>query len=417
LLEDEGFIERHRTAPKHFIRDRVLTFKIVFLLLISNLKESIGSEMGTFFGKVEKSDLKAHRASGSAFGQARMKLKHTAFVEMNDLQVAHFYQTTEYKTWSGHRLVAVDGSSLRLPSTKSTQKEFGINEEKDGKKIVMGRISEAFDPLNHITLDAEIAPFTTSEQEMMVRHLEKMGPGDLAIYDRNYPSFWAYKLHQSRGVDFCFRIQTSGRGKYITDFLESGEREAVVEIKATNESKSKCRELGLGTKPIKCRLVRIELSSGETEVLVTSLLDTETYPYGCFKALYHLRWPVEEDYKLLKCRIGLGNFSGKSALAVYQDFHAKIFSANLTSILAFDAGREIEEKKAGRKYTYKVNWNNAVQNFKNSGPLLFIRDGITALLDGLHLLFQVNPVPVRDDRTFVRKKSTKNRTQFHMCYK
>jgi hypothetical protein len=40
--------------------------------------------------------------------------------------------------------------------------------------------------------------------------------------------------------------------------------------------------------------VRIELDSGETEVLITSLLDQTRYPYAVFKDLYHQRWPVEE---------------------------------------------------------------------------------------------------------------------------
>jgi hypothetical protein len=32
---------------------------------------------------------------------------------------------------------------------------------------------------------------------------------------------------------------------------------------------------------------------------------------------------VEEDYKAIKCRMELENFTGKSVLSVYQDFHAK----------------------------------------------------------------------------------------------
>jgi len=48
--------------------------------------------------------------------------------------------------------------------------------------------------------------------------------------------------------------------------------------------------------PIKCRFICIELSTGEKEVLITSLLDAEEYPYELFEELYHLRWGVEESY-------------------------------------------------------------------------------------------------------------------------
>jgi len=47
------------------------------------------------------------------------------------------------------------------------------------------------------------------------------------------------------------------------------------------------------------------------------LSDTGKYPWAVFFDLYHSRWPVEEDYKTVKSRIELENFSGKSALSVY----------------------------------------------------------------------------------------------------
>ena len=50
----------------------------------------------------------------------------------------------------------------------------------------------------------------------------------------------------------------------------------------------------------------------------------EKYPTDLFAELYHDRWPLEEDYKVMKCRIELEYFSGKSALTVYQDFHVII---------------------------------------------------------------------------------------------
>lgn len=418
MIENPAFIEKHKKNPKDFIRDRVLTFKIVILFLITVLKESIHSELSDFFARIEGSDTKIHKVTNSAFTQARAKLKHSAFIEMDKLQTELFYQNTSYKTWEGFRLVAIDGSTLYLPSSEETQEEFGISEVKqNGQKVVLARISEAFDPLNHITIDAVISPFVISEHDMMLQHLEKMTKGDLGIYDRNYPGFWIYKIHQRRFIEHCMRIQTKGRGKFIEDFVESGERETIVEVSCnTREARKKCEQLGLDTEPIRLRLIRIDLKSGETEVLITSLLDMDIYPYEQFEALYHLRWPVEEDYKFLKQRVELGNFTGKTTEAIYQDFYAKIFSANLTSILAYDANQKIEEEKANCKYSYRINWNNAIQNMKRSGFLLFIRKSFREILNELHILFQVNPVPYRPERTFVRNVNRKKR-HYSMCYK
>ena len=382
------------------------------------MKKSVQSELDKFFGRIERSDTNKHIVTQSAFSQARAKLMHTAFIEMDSLQTGLFYRDNDYKTWYGFRLAAIDGSGLRLPANAETIKAFGLHSVlKNGQKKVMARISEAFDPLNHITLDAAICPFTTSEHTMMLGHLDKLGPGDLAIYDRNYPGFWIYKTHQARGIEFCMRVQKKGRGKFIEDFVESGEDQAIVEVHCrTREAAKKCGELGLDTEPVKCRLVRVELHTGETEVLITSLLDMDVFRHEGFKALYHMRWPVEEDYKFLKCRLELANFSGKSVEAVYQDFFAKIFMANLISILAFDSNIEIGHKTEHRKLAYKINWTNALGNMEKTGALLFIRDNYKELLAELHILFMVEPVSFRPGRTYARHMSWKSR-HFSMCYK
>jgi len=417
LINDPNFVDKHKKNSKDFIRNRVLTFKITILFLINVLKEGIQSELGTFFSQIEPSDTKINKATNSALTQARAKLNHSAFIEMDKLQTKLFYENAEYKTWNGYRLIAVDGSTLYLPSSKETQKEFGISEtKKNGQKIVLARISEAFDALNHITIDACISAYQVCEHDMMLQHLKHLKKGDLAIYDRNYPGFWIYKIHQHLWIEYCMRIQLIGRGKFIEDFLASGALEAIVDVSCSYKSKLKCKELGLDTEPIKCRLIRIELSSGETEVLVTSLLDMVAFPYEYFKALYHLRWPVEENYKFLKQRIELGNFTGLTAESISQDFYAKIFMSNLTSILSFDADAEIKVKKAHCKLGYKINLNNAVQNMKKSAILLFIREQFMVILNELHILFQVNPVSIRPDRTFERNEF-KPKRHYSMCYK
>lgn len=79
------------------------------------------------------------------------------------------------------------------------------------------------------------------------------------------------------------------------------------------------------------RLIKVILDSGEIEVLATSLLDGERYPATLFKALYHLRWGVETDYRQLKQSHELQNFSGRTPQAVQQDFYSQVLLNNLAS--------------------------------------------------------------------------------------
>lgn len=87
---------------------------------------------------------------------------------------------------------------------------------------------------------------------------------------------------------------------------------------------------------VKVRFVRVRLETGEYEVLVTNLLNTQDFPTEEFKTLYHLRWGVEGFYRILKSRLNLENFSGKTAESVYQDFYATVYLTGIETILTAD---------------------------------------------------------------------------------
>jgi IS4 transposase len=65
--------------------------------------------------------------------------------------------------------------------------------------------------------------------------------------------------------------------------------------------------------------VRVDLPSGESEILVSSLTDLQAYPTAIFADLYHQRWGVEEDYKVLKSHLNIENYSSVSVEGVLQN--------------------------------------------------------------------------------------------------
>lgn len=223
----------------------------------------------------------------------------------------------------------------------------------------MARISQMFDPLNRITSHALISPKSVGEREMAASHFEHLTDKDLVLLDRGYPAFWLFKLILSRNAHFCSRISIK-KWKIIRKFIKSGKREQIVSVEAPVTSIDACQKHHLTTIPMRLRLMRITLDSGEPEVLITSLIDSGKYPFHLFDELYHDRWPVEEDYKVMKCRIELENFSGQSELSVYQDFHARIFSKNIISMLAFAALNTVTESTKNRVHNYRVNFTQAL---------------------------------------------------------
>ena len=74
-------------------------------------------------------------------------------------------------------------------------------------------------------------------------------------------------------------------------FVVSGKKQQLVLLHPGYQATKACRQRGLSIEPIRVRLIRVELPSGEIEVLATSLLDKINFPYSVFQALYHHRWP------------------------------------------------------------------------------------------------------------------------------
>lgn len=111
-------------------------------------------------------------------------------------------------------------------------------------------------------------------------------------------------------------------------FFRSGLSEKIIDLSVHVTSVAQYKQMGLDMTPLKLRLIRIE-KDVKVPVLITSLTDTKQYPLDIFKGLYHQRWQIEEDDKTIKCWMDMENFSGKSVLSVYQDFHAKVFAKNL----------------------------------------------------------------------------------------
>ncbi|MFT6867604.1 MAG: hypothetical protein ACJA08_002447, partial [Cyclobacteriaceae bacterium] len=127
---------------------------------------------------------------------------------------------------------------------------------------------------------------------------------------------------------------------------------------------------------IQCRIIKVTLKNGDIEVLCTSLLDDKKYDIEEFRQLYHYRWNEEEAYKLLKSRIELEKFSGKTAQAVKQDFYAKVFLMTLCAAYAHPIEEKVTaEYKAdqNRKHAQKINRTHALATMMDLAIPMFIK--------------------------------------------
>jgi hypothetical protein len=383
------------------------------------VKSSLQRELDSFYKEATSSEFNVRAATKGAFTRARAKLKHEAFIELNDNVNQTFYTEAPYLVWNNMRLLSVDGTRLVLPNHKSVKEEFGehsFGPNADSKRS-LAMASVLYDSLNLITLDAQIAPYSASERVLLYKHLEKVKSGDLLLLDRGYPSIALLFLLMAKGIGFCIRMKEDW-WLSVKEFMESGEREQIVSFRLPKKGITMLNGYPeFINKEIQCRLVCIELENGEKEVLCTSLIDMEKYPHEEFCELYHFRWGVEESYKLFKARAEVEKFSGKTALAVKQDFFAKVFMMSLSAVLAFPIEERIkkEYQEAKTKHPQKINRTSTLSMAMSISVGLFLKKLVTKAIAAFDSIVSQTREIVRPGRKNERKKRPKK--LYYMNYK
>ena len=334
------------------------------------------------------------------------------FTVIDDL-VQTFYETATIDKWQGHRLLAVDGSVTQLPISDKLLAHFGKARPHAAMPHV--RLSQLFDVKNNITLDLQVESHSTGEREMALKHLNKTQTGDLVVYDRGYPAVWFYKYHRLKNVDFCMRIVNSSN--VVKAFLESGKYSDVVDFPCIEKSPRRCRKDKISTGSLRLRLVRVDLPSGEPEILVSSLTDLQAYPTSLFADLYFQRWGVEEDDKLLKSRLNIENYSSVSIEDVLQDLHAKLLTKNLAAAAIHDAKRKIKKPKYNRLYDYKINFTFAINQLKDNVVRFTMKLADLELYELLISKILKNLSVIRPNRKFVRQDRINKKNKYPMNYK
>jgi hypothetical protein len=312
--------------------------------MLSMVKQSSQNALERFFPQIRKEYI---HMSQQAFSAARQKIKWEAFEELFQTSVSGSY-AEEWETWRGFRVMAVDGSFIRLPADQALINYYGALGH-DGTTAT-ALASLLYDVENDIIVDAKLEPITQDERSLAHEHikaLEKMesyqkGHRELLIFDRGYPSREFIKSLEDKEIAYLMRVQKG--------FILEKELETAVD-----------RWVALGKTGRQVRAIVIDLTGGEREILVTNLSEDET-EYGAFAELYHKRWGIETKYKTVKQKLEVENFSGRLVENVKQDFYAMMAVSNMAASCIRAAERKVkrEQEKRGNLYEYRVNVNHAI---------------------------------------------------------
>lgn len=349
-----------------------------------------------------------------------MKFKPEAFIRLNNAVIEEYYQT-DHKRYKGYRLLAADGSMIELPYGKEIREKFGSMDHCE-EWITCGWSIVIYDVLNEIIIDAKLNEYGKSERLYLMECAKQMKADgkqkqDIIIADRGFPSLALFVQLEQLGYDFVLRYNGEQFLRELKSFVKSDKEDMVIEISLDREQ-SKKRKIELQellkdriNRKMKLRVVKIKLSNGEDEYLISSILDSALLQTDDFKRIYEYRWSEEEHFKLQKNSAELENFSGRTSQSVLQDYYSRMLILNLHSILVKEAEKQLEEENKYKKDTlkynsYKIN-RNVSYGLVHSHILKLLdseNSDWTDAYDGLLKKLKKNTIPVRKGRNFPRIK-------------
>ena len=163
-------------------------------------------------------------------------------------------------------------------------------------------------------------------------------------------------------------------------------------------------------------MVKFQLPSGETEVLISDLWNKRMGIKG-FKGLYFRRWPVETKYDEVKNKLEIENFSGRTVVAIEQDFYITMYMANIAAAAYWEAQEQVNAERAEKKnrYSCQVNVNHEIGVLKDHLILALLEDDAkkrSKLVRKILWLLAKRVSPIRPNRSVTRKSSSRD-SKFH----
>lgn len=396
LINSDDYRKRNIIKQTAFTRNRKLTFPVMIVLMLNLLTRTMQIELDDFFANVLDTDTDS--VTKQAFFKARKNILPDAFKELFLMTRDMVLSKNKIKCYKGYRVLAIDGSELRLNKTKEN-KDIFVPQSRSAENKTNARISLLYDVISNYVIDAQIGSIGISERDYAIKNLAHFSSicdeKDIVIFDRGYPSRDMIATLSEMGCKYLMRLQDSC-------------------FKGVKENSSNDFLITVSTKTniYSVRVVRVLLKSGEVETLITNLSEDE-FSANDFLGLYFLRWGIETIYDTLKNKLLIEKFAGRSSTAVLQEYYATMFVLNCIAAMSATVNRKLLSSKADCKYQYRANVNLMIGYFKYrlSAMLLFAEKSLD-ICRQLILLCLKQPVPIIKGRSAPRPVFSHQRKVF-----
>lgn len=379
FLRDPRTKEKYKSDPVAFTRDRCFTFPSLAIAIIKDRARSAQNRIIRLFEDGAFGNYLTC-PTASAFYQARAKIVPAFFRDWTLFAVNFFYSSRPnadvVNTFHDRLLWTIDCSYLNLPDTAETRHLFNIHRNSvPGSETIQGLTSFAYDILNDFPVSVSLGDVQFESKYIFDHQAAMKSHAPIILYDRAYANYDTIAQTLTANADFVIRCPLSQTFKVVEEFLASDATDEIVTLYPQNDKRRLAIKRGWPL-VVEVRLVKIMLDDGTIEVLLTSLLDREEFPYCEFKWLYGKRWCVETGFFRFKVQLEAECFSSGKAWNIYQDFHAMVFLQMLESVIDKIQDHDIRTMSQEKhlKHEYHVNKSIAFSSISLHLVSLFLLD-------------------------------------------
>src|SRR5260221_854649 len=331
----KGLNSRQRTYPLH------LTFWAFLSQVLSpgsSCREIVRKVQAWYAPQDQTPD-----SGTSAYCQARSRLPLSRLTELHQTLADKLSaRITVPELWLGRCVKVVDGTGVSMPDTAANQKAWPQPwGESPGCGFPVVKLAACFCLASGALLQWVEGTLKEHDLRLFQKLLSTFKKGDVVLADRGFSSFPSLAMLLARGVDAVMRVHHFRKldwraGKRL------GRRDRLVcwnkgPLQGGLWSRAQWEQL---PEEITVRLVEIVVVAPgfrtQKLVLVTTLLDAQTYSAEALGQLYFRRWAVELFFRDIKTTLGLDVLRCQTPAMVRKEIVMHAIAYNLIRALMQD---------------------------------------------------------------------------------
>jgi len=304
---DPEWIERAlRATGKASMRRRKLPAEYVVWLVIGMglLRDRCIQEVVRHLDLVlPTSDGERQAVSGGAIVQARDRLGPQPLAWLFE-HTAEGWATAsaDEHRWRGLAVFGADGTTLRVPDSPENDAEFGRPGTSRGGAAAgypQLRLVALMVLRSHLLAALALGPYRHGELTLAETLWPKLPDRSLTILDREFATYQNFhRLADPERERYWLTPAKRGRGTPKLKIIQKlGPGDSIVELRPSRQTRRLHPTL---PETLRVRAIRYQRRGFRPRILLTSLLDPDTYPATEIVELYHERWELELGFDEVK---------------------------------------------------------------------------------------------------------------------